>query len=318
MILILVLQRATSNTLSVLAANFLRTSDAAFALTLPFYTSPSWGAGVMVRVMAAGNPGACDVLSSWSAQGFARGVAGGSGPPPSAWTYSVVPNCGDTGVAQHVFQCTSCSFTSSSALTMNFDWSCQALYVEAGALDASGSVSTDAISPALTMGSAGFLLSSVATYDGLYLNLVNDTYQSKSARGYALAPGSNPTLANTQLKTTTPFAGISYYYPNATLPAAALAACDGNTLCAATYDPSIVPNITLVLNLPLNTLYTINTLSEKTSVTALLSSIIGLTGIVGLFGQALRSYDRVHEKAGDIIKKRQSKRKIAASEHVPL
>ena len=283
LILVLVLQREAGNTLSVLAANFLRASDAAFALTLPFYKSPSWGAGVQVRVMAAGNAGACGKLSSWAALGFKGGAPGTAAAlQNSTWSYSVVANCGGTGVAQHVFRCSNCVFTSSSALQMTFDWSCQALYVEAGSLDAGGVVYTDVISPQLTSGSQGLALSGVQTYDGLYLNIQNDTFGSSSARGYALAPGSNANPSNSLVKTFTASSGLTLYSPSASLPAAFLAA--NNPLSAGMYDPASIPSVTLTMNLPLNTLFTVNTLSQKVSSTALLSSIIGLTGIVGLFG----------------------------------
>lgn len=310
MILVLVLQRAASNTVSVLAANFLRPSDSAFALKLPFYTSPSWGAGVAVRVMVAGNAGACGGLASYSAQGFARGGAGGA--PPSAWDYRVVPDCGGTGVAQHVFQCSRCAFSSSSSLTMNLDWSCQALYIEAGALDAGGAVSTDLISPEITRGTSTVLLSTVQTYDGLYLNLINDTFGSKSKRGYALAAGVNPSLGTPQttVAVTKATAGVSYYFKNATNPLTVNDTCSG-TLCAGIWHPILVPNVTLTMNLNLNTLYTVETLSEKTTVTALIANIIGLTSIVGLFAQALRAYDKAHEKADDLLEKRRLSKRVA-------
>ena len=295
LVLVLVLQREANNMLSVLAANFLRPSDAAFALTLPFYTSPSWGAGVQVRVMAAGNAGACGALASWEARGFKGGA-------PSEWSHRAVPDCGGTGVAQHVFQCASCVFTSTSALVMTFDWSCQAFYVEAGSLDATGQVYSDVMSAELTRGAQNAAISTLETFDGLYLSMVNDTASpAMSVRGYALAAGKNPSShAPTIVTTTKTSSGISYYFPNASVPT--IEGCNGT--CAGMWDPALFPNVTLIMNLELNTLFTINTLSEMVSDTALLSSIIGLTGIVGLFGQALKYYDKAREKGNEVLRRR--------------
>lgn len=44
----------------------------------------------------------------------------------------------------------------------------------------------------------------------------------------------------------------------------------------------------------------------------LLSNLIGLSGLVGIFGQALRYYDKAHEKGSEMIAKRARSRKVVA------
>lgn len=254
--LVIVLQRDADNTLSVLAANFLRPSDAAFAQTLPFYASPSWGAGVQVRLTAAGANGACSTLVGWQAR---KTTVTGTSNVTSAWSYSAVPDCGGTGVAQHVFRCESCAFTASSALVVGLDWACQALYVEAGAIDAGGVVSTDLVDSNSTRAKKFEMLLSSVVEEKLYLNLVNDTYGSTSVRGYALAAGaSSPAKYSPAVLTTDSSAGLAYYFPAlAERNATVLAACPQGRICAGKWDPSVAPNITLTLNVPLETLFTV-------------------------------------------------------------
>ena len=132
LMLTLILQRAFSNTLTVVSSNFLRYSDQVFANGLPFAKSSTWGQGVQVRVLAEGAQ--CGSLA-WTKKPSTLPVsvapAGVSGS--GDWAYSVTKGCGGTNVSQHVFKCEDCRFMSSSSLTLSFDYTCQVFQVE-GAL----------------------------------------------------------------------------------------------------------------------------------------------------------------------------------------
>ena len=158
MVLVLIFTRASNNVASIRAANFMRDDDEKSLKTLPFYSAAPFGAGVQVRVMAAGNPGACSSLLSWESN---KPVKASAAPGGAGWVNTFTPNCGGTGVAQFVFTCAACDFESLSNLQLTLDYSCQALLVEAAAIDAEGVMYRVPISGDVTRASKGSLLASV-------------------------------------------------------------------------------------------------------------------------------------------------------------
>ena len=158
MILVLIFTRASNNVVSIRAVNFMRPDDEISAKALPYFSAPPFGAGVQVRVMAAGNPGACSELLRWESDKPKKASA----PGGAGWVSTTTPNCGGTGVSQFNFTCAACDFEFLSYLRLKLDYSCQALFVEAGAMDAEGVLHRIPISMDSVIRPMGPLMKSVA------------------------------------------------------------------------------------------------------------------------------------------------------------
>lgn len=143
-------------------------------------------------------------------------------------------------------------------------YSCQSLLVEAGAIDGLGVVTAFALPASKTHGVGGMFLSSVTWTLPTLLSVVNSTVpQFSSSRGYIITSG--PYVVTQR----------------------SLREAQGGGL-------EIIPNTAAVavkISFPLNTFYSTTLLSEKQTVSALLSSLIGLAGIFSLFGSLLAVTD---------------------------
>lgn len=208
--------------------------------------------------------------SSWGSGVQVRISASGDGdacarpiawsPGGADWVMTSTP-CSKS-VSQLVFSCADCIGTL-PLLTVSLHYSCQSLLVEAAALDGSGEVTSFALPVSETVASPGELISSITWTLPTLLSVVNSTVTA-SARGYTLTSG--PHIITTQ------------------------------SLSASGSGLAVVPSTSSVLisvSFPLNTFFALKVLTEKQSITALVSSIVGLAGIFGLFGTLLSITDFV-------------------------
>lgn len=249
--LVNILQRAADNVSTQESVVALTDSRYALARALPVFSASPWGSGIQVRITASGDGTECARPVSWA-------------PANAGWQMTSTAACAGTS-SQLVFSCSDCvSLESSMVLDVAMHYSCQSLLVEVGAIDGLGAVTAFSLPASKTVASAGALLSSITWTLPTLLSIVNSTVaQSSSARGYTITSG--PHVITQQ----------------------ALAAAPGGGL-------AITPNtasIALKIAFPLNSFYSITTLTEKQSVAALLSSLIGLAGIFGLFGSLLSATD---------------------------
>ena len=146
-------------------------------------------------------------------------------------------------------------------------YSCQALLVEAAALDGDGVVTAFALPTGETTAKPGEILSVISWTLPALLSIVNSSV-SPSARGFTLTAASH------------------------TVAAVPLVAGKGGGL-------AVVPtaaSIAITIALPLNTFYAVTLLSEKQSIAALLTSIVGLASVFGLFGSLLSATDAVSSR----------------------
>ena len=251
--LVLILQREANNVVSTSSVGLLSDAVAAAAAVLPAAAAPPWGAGLHVRVTAACDAGALAAPLLWSGA-------------PAAWALErVTPACGGAGgAAQLVFRCAGCTLTAASSLTVALPYSCQSLLVEAGSLDAAGGVAAFALPPAETAAPSGRVLESIKWTLPTLLAVLNSSVPSaSSARGFVVTNGAHAV---------------------ATAPLAA----------GAPGAAAVIPrtaNVTLALFFPLQTIFAHTVLSQRQSVTELLSSIVGLAGVFGLFATLLGAYD---------------------------
>lgn len=261
---VLVLQRAANNVSVARSVDVLDAAQLAAASALPFAAAPPWGQGIQVRITASGEPGACAAPLAWGGAGLAAG-AWALAPPRSA-------PCGAAPTsAQLVFSCAACTLTAASALEVTLHYSCQSLLIEAGALDANGTVVALALPPAETRGAPGALLATVTwTLQPLLSVLTSSVPAQASARGYTLS-------------------GSAHAVATAPLAAAA----DGAALVAPA-----AASVRVRVALPLQPFFQNVVLTEKVTVTALLTSIVGLAGIFSLFGTLLGVADEAAKLGG--------------------
>jgi hypothetical protein len=228
-------------------AAFGAAGTAAAPATLPL-------SGVHVRVLAHGEPGACDAPRWWQAEGVGEG-AGTGADPGSAARWRVLQGsvgAGDRAASRLLFACPGCELSATAALRFGLHYSCQSLVLQVGAVSANGSVTLVTAAPKDTAGSAG---------GGMLLRLdmavapVLGTRTAEAAndrtRGYELLPVS---LAATR---------AAVAVPALLQPAAA--------------------EVVVAIALPLQPLFGVTVLSEKTSLVELLSSILALGGLFGIF-----------------------------------
>ena len=252
--LTLVLQRAADNVNSQRSVVVLDAGAARAAAVLPVYSAAPWGAGIQVRITASGDGGVCASGATWTATDV-------------GWTIARTPSCGGSAVSQLVFSCADCALTPTSSLSISLHYSCQALLVEAAALDGAGVVTAFALPTGETTTKPGELMTVISWTLPALLSVVNSSI-SPSARGFTLTAASH------------------------TVASVPLVAGKGGGL-------AVVPtaaSIAITIALPLNTFYAVTLLSEKQSIAALLTSIVGLAGVFGFFGSLLSVTDAVSSR----------------------
>ena len=191
--------------------------------------------------------GDCATPLSWSAAGLSQGqwaVASASdGAPgtPSARSFLS-------------FSCVDCAFTATSQLAFSLPFTCQALYMEATAVDPLGVVRALPLSPAFSSATATQLLTSVQWQLEVMLAVLLDQQDNaegggNSARGYQL-------LSST--------GSCSTQFP-------------GSSLLPST------SAVRVAVTLSLQPTFTLTQLSQKTSLADLGASVIGLAGLISFF-----------------------------------
>ena len=194
-----------------------------------------------------------------------------AGLQAGAWEAASLPDCGD-GRSLLVLSCTSCVFSAVASLTLTLPYTCQALHVEALAVDATGEVSVMAFPSHLAGaaaqgggGGGGELLAALQwTLDPMQA-LVVDTISSTRTRGLRLL---GATASSTRGE-----------------PAGGLL----QPLSAA---------VVLTFALPLQSSFSVSTISTITTLPELVSSLIGLVGIVGAFRLLFQYAEYALERGG--------------------
>lgn len=267
--LVLVLQRDADNVSRQESIVTLTDARREAALKLPVVSASdgsfNFSSGIQVRVTASGDGDVCSSGVRWLTT------------ETSAWNLTQTPLCGDgdggssdiSGVSQLVFTCPDCSLLSpTSSLSITLPFSCQSLLIEAAAVDAAGLVSFFTMPANKTRAAPGELLTTLSWKLPTLLSVVNSSVDpSASARGFTLTTLSNSIVSQT------------------------LQSVDnGNGLAI---NPTSTVSITI--DFPLNTFYSLTVLTEKQSITALLASIVGLLGIVSFFRSLLNSADWIQQ-----------------------
>ena len=197
-----------------------------------------------------------------------------AGLQAGAWEAASLPDCGD-GRSLLVLSCTSCVLSAVASLTLTLPYTCQALHIEALAVDATGEVSVMAFPSHLAGaaaaqgggggGSEGELLGALQwTLDPMQA-LVVDTISATRTRGLRLL---GATAASTR-----------------GAPAGGLL----QPLSAA---------VVLTFALPLQSSFSVSTISTITTLPELVSSLIGLVGIVGGFRVLFQYAEYALERGG--------------------
>lgn len=176
--------------------------------------------------------------------GGGGGVGGGA---PSTTPFSAAAS--DTR-SLLTLTCTSCVFTASASLTLTLPYTCQALYLEALAVDAGGEVQTLAFDPFKSGATTSAMLTSLTWTLDPMATLLTDTIKGSSTRGVRL-------LGSTAVNT--------------------LGAPPGGLI------QPLAAAIPITFALGLEPSFSTTTITQQTSLVELLSSLIGLVGIVGFF-----------------------------------
>jgi hypothetical protein len=294
--LVLITLRNEDNVISITSANILGIANEALVAQLPFKSDAGWGAGVQVRIAAAGAPGAC-AAPTFSATGYSSNAVFSRGGAleaagPGAWVMTTTPACGATNASQIVLSCAGCSLSSTTELKLSFHYSCQTFSVQVGALDAAGVV-TALESGATADGLAGARLTALSFSADLFYNVLNDTRtKGASTRGYAIA---NMVASSQSAPLPLLGGGLQMYTlagSNQSIPLPL------GSPFRPTY-ATIVPqqsSVALNIALKLNVMFSSTTLAEKQSIAALLASIVGLAAIVGFGGKLMIVTDMVKRK----------------------
>lgn len=218
--------------------------------------------GIHLRVLADGEPGACDRPLWWSASGTAADEGAVGAVAPSSGTSSTwrllrgsVSDGENGAVSRLLFVCPDCLLSAAAVLRFALHHSCQAMVLQLGAVTANGSITVATAPPAETAGSAqAGLLARVAWAVAPVLGTHAEDGQPKSrTRGYQLLPLS-------------------------------LDAVHKPTAAPATLQPAAA-EVVVTVSLPLQPLYSATVLSQKTSLVELLSSVLALSGIFGIFAR---------------------------------
>jgi hypothetical protein len=174
---LLILERRDNNTLvtSSLAVHDPIVTRA--IATLPFKPAGAAGSGILVRMWVAGEPASC-------AQPLELDVEGSVG---GKWALAPSTACGTPGVYQLNFACPTCTYDAQFVLDAAFDFSCQSVLMEVGAVDADGSLNVFKRSAA---GSNAGLLTSATWTLALLEAVINSTvYTVAPSRGFVLIRG---------------------------------------------------------------------------------------------------------------------------------
>jgi hypothetical protein len=229
---------------------------------LPWAAPPSSASplgSLALRLSIDGNPGACAAPLSMTTTGLSQG----------AFALSSTADCGGSGVSQHTLTCPACRLTSDTSITLVFDYSCQAMLLEAlGASPAyPGPLTLSALAapPALTAApKPGALLTSLTWQLTPVLSVLWDNVTAaNSAIGWEIAD-SKLTLA----------------------PPLTPTALNGSLSIIPTASP-----VTVTLALSLSSTYSSTLLTQRVPVTQLLANIVGLSGLLAFFGMAFGSFE---------------------------
>jgi hypothetical protein len=220
---------------------------------LPGFSTPT--SGVLVRITADGDPGACGMLR---APPLVGGLVKGT------WVLAgSVADCGGSGLSQLTYACADCVLSPASSISFLFHYSCQSLLVEAGAVapypaDAATLLAADVAATAAAP-RGGELLTHVMWDVGPLLGLLWDNVTaSASKKGYAMMK-------------------------NQVEPARSALAPLGTTFLTLTPLAAAV-NVTVLL--PLSSTYVTTLLTERVPWTQLVSNIVGLGAMISGFGIA--------------------------------
>ena len=242
---ILALRWASDNSIVI------STLDTASRANNPFSKNPPWATlagqslaptlgssmSIQVRVFAESGLG-CDAPTQVANLG-----SGGE------WTTTSIGNCGD-GRSLAVFTCSGCSLSAAATLSFKLPFTCQALFIEAISIDATGALNVEQVSPRDSSALDNALLTSLTWTLNPMAAIFTDTILGRTSRGLRLLEGSVSPVRSVPMN--------DLLTPNT-------AAVD------------------VVINFVLQSTYSTTTLSQKVSLAELLSSIVGLAGVMGAF-----------------------------------
>ena len=164
------------------------------------------------------------------------------------WSLATVPDCGD-GRSLLTFTCAQCSLSAGAYISFALPFTCQALYLEALAFDATGALSILSFPPEESVATPNELISSLSWTINVLAAVVDDSIHARVVRGFRLLEG--PT-------------GTTY-------------SRSGGVLLP------LPASVSLVIRLPLATTFSITMISQRVTFAELLSSIVGLAGIMAAF-----------------------------------
>ena len=241
------------------------TLDTASRANNPFSTNPPWatltgqslvpsfGASTSLQIRVFSESGlGCDVPT--------QVVDLGSG---GEWTTSSVSSCGD-GRSLVVFSCKGCSLSASASLSFKLPFTCQALFIEAVSVDATGVLSVQELPPRDSSALDNALLTSLTWTLNPMAAIFTDAIVGRTSRGFRLLEGGS--------------------LPERSVPTNGL----------------LVPNtaaVDVTVNFVLQSTFSITTLSQKVSIAELMSSIVGLAGVMGAFRFLFQFADGSKRKA---------------------
>jgi PQQ-like domain/Tyrosine-protein kinase ephrin type A/B receptor-like len=242
---ILAAQRAQNNILATSSFTVLDSLAQAQAIASVPASPASSGitlkSGITIRVLAqADTTGTCANILSWQNTSLFSG------------DFTLVSSALAGNVASHVFSCRACLFTASSMLSLYLPFSCQALLIEAAAVDAAGNTASLRFSSPIPPTA---FLNSVTWQLAPLLNVQIDTTAGGiSTRGFQLVEQTSSITASNMVSL---------------LPASA--------------------SILITIYFANQPFFSLTTLSERQSLLSLISSIIGLAGIFSGVGIAFQT-----------------------------
>lgn len=214
---------------------------------------PSFGASTSLQIRVFSESGlGCDMPT--------QVVDLGSG---GEWTTSSVSSCGD-GRSLVIFSCKGCSLSASASLSFKLPFTCQALFIEAVSVDATGVLSVQELPPRDSSALDNALLTSLTWTLNPMAAIFTDAIVGRTSRGFRLLEGGS--------------------LPERSVPTNGL----------------LVPNtaaVDVTVNFVLQSTFSITTLSQKVSIAELMSSIVGLAGVMGAFRFLFQFADGSKRKA---------------------
>ncbi len=230
-----------------------------------------------LRLTIDGNPGACVAPLSITTTSLDSG----------SFVIKSTADCDGSGISQHTLTCPGCRFTSDTAISLVFDYSCQSMLLEA--------------------------LGSSPSYPG---PLALSTIAAPTAR---TAPPKAGALLTSLTWELTPV--LSVLWDNITAANSAIGwyLADSKLTLAPFFTPpglngslSIIPtasSVTVTFALSLSSTYSSTLLTQRVPITQLLANIVGLSGLLTFFGMAFGSFEGycARKKGG-----------VGAHKHLPL